>query len=112
MAVVDAAQLKRRDAIVAWVRGAEGFNVRFPDWLLGHWDTWLQFEAAADKTWDAGLREYSAYVIVNVLRWRNDLRGTKFSLSNTMIPDLTRLYNAVRRRNLFTTSTRFGKEIT
>jgi hypothetical protein len=60
---------------------------------------------------DRGIRGYSAYVIVNVLRWRADVRGEKFSMTNTMIPDLARLYNALYGP-LFKTSARFGKETT
>lgn len=84
------------------------FLPRFHDWMLENWDTWLAFVDAANMVRKRGLTSYSAYVIVNVLRWRADTRGIKFALSNTMIPDLARLYN-LRHGELFTTSTRFGK---
>lgn len=113
MALVDPAETARRDAFVAIVReSAPGtFNKRFADWLLDHWDLWCDFERAGQAVQNQGFQEYSAYVIVNVVRWRANVRGARFSMSNTLIPDLARLYNATHKP-LFTTSTRFGKETT
>lgn len=87
------------------------YSPRFRDWLLVNWPMWVNFRNAADAVRDRGFKDYSAYVIVNVLRWRADVKGTSFSMSNTMIPDLARLYNAMYGP-LFKTSARFGKETT
>lgn len=106
----DPADIALRDRTVAKVRAAgKLYSPRFADWLLTHWHIWLPFEAAANKVHAKGFREYSPYVIVNVLRWQADVRGITFSMTNTLIPDLARLYNA-ERGPLFKTSTRFGKE--
>jgi hypothetical protein len=112
MAVIDTAQIAQRNELVAFVR-AQGplFSPRFADWLLTNWAMWLAFRDAGTQVYARGFRDYSAYVIVNVLRWRADVRGIKFSMSNTLIPDLARLYNA-RVGPLFKTSSRFGKETT
>lgn len=104
-------QQAERDLMVQRILEGKGgpYNRRFHDWMINHGDMWVEFRTAADKVWDANIREYSPYVIVNVLRYRANIRGIKFSMTNTLIPDLARLYNAVRHP-LFKTSTRFGKE--
>lgn len=113
MAIVDTEEVARRNRTVAIVRGAKAgtFNPRFPDWLLVNWSIWREFCDAADKVRAKGFNGYSAYVVVNVLRWQADVRGIKFSMSNTLIPDLARLYNMRVRDAFFTTSSRFGKEL-
>lgn len=87
---------------------APDFAPTFRDWLVENWATWRAFAEAANAVKAKGKANYSAYVIVNVLRWRADADGLKFALSNTIVPDLARLYN-LRHGALFTTSTRFGK---
>lgn len=69
------------------------FNPRFHDWLANHMAMWYRFAEAADRVRAKGVRNYSAFVIVNVLRYRADLEGQKFAMTNTFVPDLARLYN-------------------
>lgn len=112
METIKSADYARRANIAAMVSEVGPiYSSRFHGWLITNWPMWESFRAAADKVRDRGFRDYSAYVIVNVLRWRADVRGEKFSMTNTMIPDLARLYNALYGP-LFKTSTRFGKEAT
>lgn len=101
-----------RVRVIGMVQAArDQYHPRFPDWLLTHYDIWLEFKAAGDRVRAAGIKEYSAFVIVNVLRYRADTHGRKFSMSNTLVPDLARLYNA-EYGPLFKTSTRFGRATT
>lgn len=110
MAIVSPAEQAARERNLDMVREAgAAYSPRFHDWLLTHYAMYLAFRAAADKVRERGLTEYSAYVIANVLRWQADIRGIQFSLSNTLIPDLARLYNA-ERGPLFKTNARFGKD--
>lgn len=102
----DADQSQRRESLAVIAEGSE-FHPRFHDWLLTHFGIYEAFESAADKVAKRGHQAYSAFVIVNVLRWRADSEGTKFAMSNTMVPDLARLYNKVRFP-LFKISTRFS----
>lgn len=113
MALVDPRRHRERADLLRVVEHAPPgeFSPRLRDWLLTNWSVWESFREAGDKVRARGLTEYSAYVIVNVLRWRADVSGAKFSLTNTMIPDLARLYNRVAGP-LFKTSSRFGKETT
>lgn len=98
--------------VIGMVQAArDQYHPRFPDWLLTHYDIWLEFKAAADRVRAAGRSEYSAFVIVNVLRYRADTHGRRFSMSNTLVPDMARLYNA-DHGPLFKTSTRFGRDTT
>lgn len=114
-AVVQTKAFEARSQVLEMVAAASATKVyspRFHGWLVDNYDgVWTDFRNAADKVRDKGLTEYSAYVIVNVLRWRADVRGLQFSMSNTLIPDLARLYNAMYGP-LFKTSSRFGKETT
>lgn len=104
--VVEAERIR----VLGMVRAArDQYHPKFPDWLLVHYDMWLAFKEAADKVRAHGRTQYSPYVIVNVLRYRADTHGTQFSMTNTLVPDLARLYNA-DHGPLFKTSTRFGRE--
>lgn len=104
-----AASEAERIRVLGMVRSArDQYHPKFPDWLLVHYDMWLDFKAAADKVRLSGITDYSAYIIVNVLRYRANIRGIKFSMTNTLIPDLARLYNADHGK-LFSVSTRFGR---
>jgi hypothetical protein len=99
----------RRNALVDFARDARAeFNPKFADWLLGHFDVYQRFEAAAEKVRARGIQNYSAFVIVNVLRWRADVEGSKFSMTNTFVPDLARLYNLNHNAPFFKVSTRFA----
>lgn len=110
MATINSADYAERHAVVEQVRAnKDAHHPRFPDWLLANWPTWIAFRNAARQVHSRGFQSYSAFVIVNVLRWRADTTGQKFSMSNTLVPDLARLYNSMYGQ-LFTTSTRFGKE--
>ena len=114
MAMIDRMAVAQRDLTLTKVRETSGYNPRFADWLLVNWQTWLDFKAAADKVRERSFVDYSAYVIINVLRWRANVRGHKFAMSNTMTPDLARLYNQLHpevQPPLFKTSTRFAKGI-
>lgn len=114
MTLLATAQFNAREQVlelVATASASRQYSPRFHGWLTANYGVWIEFRAAADKVRDAGLKTYSPYVIVNVLRWRADVRGLQFSMSNTLIPDLSRLYNAMYGP-LFKTSTRFGKETT
>lgn len=106
----DATQNRYRDAAVKLVRDQPDpsrFHPRFADWLMTHYGVFESFSAAADSVRRKGLKVYSAFVIVNVLRWRADCEGVKFAMSNTMVPDLARLYNLLYG-DLFKVSTRFA----
>lgn len=81
------------------------FSTRFREWLLTHWFMWERFEQAALKVRDRGIKRYSAFVIVNVLRYRADVEGNKFSMTNTFVPDIARLFNAIHDE-FFNVSTR------
>lgn len=110
MAIVDTAKLAQRNADLVHIdANRDNYHPRFRDWFLTNHEMWLNFESASDAVRARGFTNYSAYVIVNVLRWRANIRGTNFSMSNTLIPDLARLYNATRGP-LFATAKRFGKE--
>lgn len=112
MALVNLDEHAQRTLDVEHVRTHPAdFNRRFPDWLLANYPVFTDFCRAGDAVRERGFTEYSAYVITNVLRWRANVRGLQFKMTNTFIPDLARLYNATRGP-LFTTSTRFGKETT
>jgi len=105
--LVDAALQARRDDLLVLAAGRD-FNPKFRDWLLSHFAIYAQFEQAADKVRARGIKEYSAFVIVNVLRYRADVSGIKFAMSNTLVPDMARLYN-MNTCHLFKVSTRFAK---
>lgn len=112
MALINLIEDAQRSADVEYVRmHPEDFSRRFHDWLITNYPMFTDFCRAGDSVRSRGFTEYSAYVITNVLRWRADVRGLQFKMTNTFIPDLARLYNATRGP-LFTTSTRFGKETT
>ena len=109
MSAIDAAAAERRRANAILAKGA-GFNPRFHDWLITHHDIYEKFEAAANMVRAKGITSYSGFVIVNVLRWRADTQGTKFAMTNTMVPDLARLYNAANGVDFFKVSTRFSNK--
>lgn len=109
--VIRSADYFERGTVVDMVREhADEYHPRFPEWLLSNWPTWIEFRHAAQRVHSKGFKAYSAFVIVNVLRWRADVNGGKFAMSNTLVPDLARLYNGLYGE-LFKTSTRFGKDI-
>lgn len=111
MAQVNREDYEARDRTIALVDAArDQYSPRFRDWLLTNWLVWIEFRKAAHAVRGRGIREYSAYVIVNVLRWQADVRGIKFAFSNTMTPDIARLYNAMYGP-LFKTSSRFSREM-
>lgn len=109
MSCVDSEINQRRQSNVLLARGSD-FNPRFGDWLLTHHGIYEKFETAADMVRARGLTAYSAFVIVNVLRWRADTQGTKFSMTNTFVPDLARLYNLAHDVAFFKVSTRFANK--
>lgn len=69
------------------------FKSGFYNFLINHGDAWLRFYESAEKIRERGIKNYSAFVIVNVLRYRADLEGRKFAMTNTYVPDFARLYN-------------------
>ena len=85
----------------------EGFSPQFRGWLLENAAVWKAFEDAARKV-HLRRSDYSAFVIVNVLRWRSDVEGIAFKMSNDRVPDLARLYNICNGK-LFNVKKRFGK---
>lgn len=100
---------RRNNVLTRYVRDSTDYHPKFADWLLTHWGIYEAFEEAGMKVQARGLMAYSAFVIVNVLRWRADTQGTRFAMSNTMVPDLARLYNALHGQ-LFKVSTRFANK--
>lgn len=101
-----------RTRVLAMVRAARAqYHPKFPDWLLTHYDIWLEFKRAGDQLAAKGHKNCSAFMVANVLRFRAMTHGRRFSMSNTLLPDLARLYNA-DHGPLFTTSSRFGRETT
>ena len=109
MSAVDAAVAQRRQAHALIAKG-DDFHARFHDWLITHHGIYEKFEAAANMVLAKGITNYSAFVIVNVLRWRADTQGTKFAMSNTMVPDMARLYNKANGVQFFKVSTRFSNK--
>lgn len=93
-----------KDSIIT-IAGSDEFLPTFRDWLVTHWHMWERFKEAADRVAASRRTNYSAFVIVNVLRYRADIVGVKFSMTNTFVPDLARLYNRTAH-NLFNVSTR------
>lgn len=95
------------ERLVEHVRRSESAKYRagFADWLLNHEDVWARFCKAAHEVRARNITNYSAFVIVNVLRYRADTEGKKFAMTNTYVPDMARLYNAAYG-TLFNISTR------
>jgi hypothetical protein len=109
MTIVNAEAHARRSADCLLAGGSD-FNPKFKDWLMTHYGIYEKFETAANMVRERGIAAYSAFVIVNVLRWRADTQGTKFSMTNTFVPDMARLYNLAHNVPFFKVSTRFANK--
>lgn len=85
-------------------RGAV-FMDDFADWIESNWHVFEAFSNAADQTWDAGWKHYSARTIMEVIRHRSNIREVSgsYKINNNKIPDCARLYMLMNqdRRGMF-----------
>jgi hypothetical protein len=58
---------------------------------------WSIFKAAADRHFERGRKHYSAYLIIEEIRWHESMDGLR--INNNHIPYYSRMYRAVNKGN-------------
>jgi hypothetical protein len=66
-------------------------------WLDNNWHVFIAFVELSREGQRKGLSDWSAFGVINVLRWQTQIRerGTDFKISNNAAPGLSRLTMAM-----------------
>jgi hypothetical protein len=69
------------------------YPARFFDWINENWHVYQAFVELAKEGHRKGLRQWSAFAIINVLRWQTSIResGGQFKVNNNYAPGMARL---------------------
>ncbi len=73
---------------------------KYRNWIHGNPQAFVLFEKMANQIKDAGFNRYSAWTLVNAIRWHTDLAQTeKYKISNDYIACLAR--DLIEKDNTF-----------